>query len=313
VSASTASIGDAQSRGAWLLSWLLWPSLYGAGLFGVHAALTSTHPLFWFNVVYASVALTIGILERLMPYEVRWLEADGETRANLAHTLLTKGLVQVAAATVTTASMLAATVVAPASRAAPLFWPAQWPLFAQVVLGLAIAELGLYAAHRIAHEWPPFWRFHALHHSVTRLWVVNTGRFHIVDTCFKAALGQLPLYVLGAPLPVFLWISAVTAITGLLTHCNVVMRTGPLDYVFSTPGLHRWHHSRIPAEGNRNYGENFVLWDLAFGTYLNPPRRPPADIGIDGQIASGFLRQLAQPFSAVGARAIAGEPATPRT
>jgi sterol desaturase/sphingolipid hydroxylase (fatty acid hydroxylase superfamily) len=290
-------------------SWLLWPSLYGAGLVGVHAALTSTHPLFWFNVVYASVALAIGILERLMPYETRWLRADGETTANLAHTLLTKGLVQIAAAAVTTLTMLTAATVEPANRAFPLFWPQHWPLFAQVMLGLAIAELGLYAAHRIAHEWPPFWRFHALHHSVTRLWVVNTGRFHIVDTCFKAALGQLPLYLLGAPLPVFLWISAVTAITGLLTHCNVVMRTGPLDYVFSTPGLHRWHHSRIPAEGNRNYGENFVLWDLLFGTYFNPPRRPPADIGIDGRIAAGFLRQLAQPFSAAGARAIVGDAA----
>jgi ornithine lipid hydroxylase len=290
-----------------LLTWLLWPLLYGAGLFGAHEALTSTHPLLWFNVVYVSVALAIALLERAIPYEVRWLEPDGETGANLAHTLLTKGLVQLAVAAVTTLTMLTATAVETQNRVLPSFWPQQWSLFAQVLLGLAIAEFGLYWAHRIAHEWPPFWRFHALHHSVTRLWVVNTGRFHLVDTCFKAALGQVPLYILGAPLPVFLWISAVTAITGLLTHCNVVMKTGPLDYIFSTPGLHRWHHSRIPAEGNRNYGENFVLWDLAFGTYYNPPRRPPADIGIDGRIASGFLRQLAQPFSAVGARAIAGE------
>ncbi|MEO7433732.1 MAG: sterol desaturase family protein [Dokdonella sp.] len=311
--AGTASAAAVQSRGARVLSWVLWPTIYGAGLIGVHAALASTHPLLGFNIVYASVALVIGILERLMPHEVRWLEADGETRANLSHTLLTKGLVQVAAAAVTTAAMLTATAVDPASRSAALLWPQQWPLFAQVVLGLAIAELGLYVAHRIAHEWPPFWRFHALHHSVTRLWVVNTGRFHIVDTCFKGALGQIPLYVLGAPLPVFLWISAVTAITGLLTHCNVVMHTGPLDYVFSTPGLHRWHHSRVPAEGNRNYGENLVLWDLVFGTYFNPPRRPPADIGIDGRIASGFLRQLAQPFSGAGAREIAGDAATPMT
>ncbi|MEO6688930.1 MAG: sterol desaturase family protein [Dokdonella sp.] len=301
------SASEKEGRVPALLSWLLWPTIYAAGLLGVHEALTSAHPLLWFNVVYASVALSIGILERLMPHEVSWLEADGETANNLAHTLLTKGLVQIAVAAVTTLTMLTATAVEPAKRALPLLWPQHWPLFAQVMLGLAIAELGLYAAHRIAHEWPAFWRFHALHHSVTRLWVINTGRFHIVDTCFKAVLGQVPLYILGAPLPVFLWISAVTAITGLLTHCNVVMRTGPLDYVFSTPGLHRWHHSRIPAEGNRNYGENFVLWDLLFGTYFNPPRRPPADIGIDGRIASGFLRQLAQPFHAVGARAIAGD------
>jgi sterol desaturase/sphingolipid hydroxylase (fatty acid hydroxylase superfamily) len=307
-----ASIPDRAGWPSSLLSWLLWPLLYGSGLLGVHEALTSAHPVAWFNVVYVSLALVIGILERWMPHERQWLEADGETATNLAHTLLTKGLVQLAVAMATTATMLTATVVDPANRGMLQPWPQHWPLAAQVILALAIAELGLYAAHRIAHEWPALWRFHALHHSVTRLWVVNTGRFHIVDTCFKAALGQVPLYLLGAPLPVFLWISAVTAITGLLTHCNVVMRTGPLDYVFSTPALHRWHHSRIPAEGNRNYGENFVLWDQVFGTYFNPPRRPPVDIGIDGAIARGFLPQLVQPFSATGVRAIMGGPASDR-
>ena len=121
---------------------------------------------------------------------------------------------------------------------------------------------------------------------------------------FKNELSQTPLYLLGAPLPVFLWISAITAFTGLLTHCNIDLRTGPLDFIFSTPGLHRWHHSKVLAEGNRNYGENLVLWDQLLGTYYNPARRPPTDIGIDGRIAQGFLRQLLQPFTPDGVRAI---------
>lgn len=298
----------AAGSGRWStgLSYVLWPALYVGGLYGSYLALQSDRPLLWFNVVYLSLIATIALFERLMPYERQWLEDDGETGANIAHTLFTKGLVQIAAGVVATASMAAATALQPQTHPATGLWPSEWPLFVQVVLGLVIAELGLYAAHRIAHEWPAFWRFHALHHSVERLWVVNTGRFHIVDTCFKAALGQLPLYLLGAPLPVFLWISAVTAVTGLLTHCNVVMRTGPLDWIFSTPGLHRWHHSKVLEEGNRNYGENLVLWDQLFGTYYNPPRRPPADIGIHGRIAKGFLAQLAQPFHAKGVRDIMG-------
>jgi len=302
-----ASIPNEPGRWSNLLSWLLWPLLYGSGLLGVHEALTSSHPVLWFNVVYVSLALAIGVLERWMPHERQWLKADGETATNLAHTLLTKGLVQLAVAAVTSATMLTATAVDPASRGMPQLWPQHWPLAVQVILALAIAELGLYAAHRIAHEWPAFWRFHALHHSVTRLWVVNTGRFHIIDSFLKIGLSLVPLYLLGAPLPVYLWISAVTAVTGLLTHCNIEMRTGPLDYVFSTPGLHRWHHSKVLEEGNRNYGENLVLWDLLLGTWFNPSRRPPADIGIHGRIAPGFLRQLAQPFSAQGVRQINGE------
>ncbi|HJU39491.1 MAG TPA: sterol desaturase family protein [Tahibacter sp.] len=304
---STVFAGE--SRLSKALSYVWWPALYVGGLYGSYLALGSERPLLWFNVVYLSLIAILVLLERVMPHEPLWLDDDGETGANLAHTLFTKGLVQIAAALVATVSMATATVVQPVTHPAAGWWPGDWPLFAQVVLGLAIAEFGLYAAHRIAHEWPKFWRFHALHHSVERLWVVNTGRFHIVDTCFKAALGQIPLYLLGAPLPVFLWISAVTAVTGLLTHCNVVMRTGPIDWFLSTPALHRWHHSKVLEEGNRNYGENLVLWDQLFGTYYNPGRRPPSDIGIHGRIAKGFFAQLVQPFHRRGVREIMGDDA----
>lgn len=289
------------------LSYTLWPLLYGLGLYGCSLALSSAHPLAWFNLIYLSLVGAIAALERYLPHEPLWLHDDGETGANLAHTLFTKGLVQIGAGLAATLGMATASAVQPATHPAAAVWPADWPLFVQVVLGLIVAELGFYVAHRIAHEWPAFWRFHALHHSVERLWVINTGRFHIVDTCFKALLGQVPLYLLGAPLPVFLWISAVTAVTGLLTHCNIVLRTGPLDWIFSTPALHRWHHSKILAEGNRNYGENLVLWDQLFGTYFNPPRRPPTDIGIHGRIAKGFLAQLVQPFRSDGVREIMSE------
>ena len=287
-----------------VLSWTLWPVLFGAGVLGTDLALASPHPLLWFNVVYLGVALAIGLLERLMPHERRWLLADHETLDNLAHTLLSKGLAQAGAVFATGVAMLSATAAEGRLTMSGAPWPVEAPLAPQVVLGLVVAEFGLYIAHRLAHETRAFWRFHALHHSVRRLWVVNTGRFHIVDSLLKVAFSQTPLYLLGAPLPVFLWISAVTAFIGLLTHCNIDLRTGPIDRIFNTPGLHRWHHSKVLREGNSNYGENLVLWDLLLGTYFNPPRRPPADIGIRGHVARGFLRQLLQPFTAAGVRAL---------
>lgn len=287
-------------------AWTLWSLLYGAGLAGCALALAGPHPLLGFNATYLSLMALVALLERWLPHEPRWLADDGETADNLAHTLLTKGPAQLAAAVAASAGMAGASALTAWLPSPLAAWPTHWPLLPQVVLGLLLAELGLYAAHRAAHEWPFLWRFHALHHSVPRLWVLNTGRFHLVDTLLKMALGQLPLFLLGAPLPVFLWLSAVTAINGLLTHCNLALRTGWLDGIFSTPQLHRWHHSRVLAEGNRNYGENLVLWDRLFGTYHNPPRRPPADIGIPGRIERGWLRQLVQPFTPAGARAIHG-------
>lgn len=286
------------------LRMLLWPALLGGGLAGTALALDGGSPMLGFNAVYAAVAAAILAAERLLPYEPAWLRPDGEIVNDLSHTLLTKGLAQFGAWLATALAMTGAAALQPRLPDAAL-WPDQWPMAVQVALGLVAAELGLYAIHRVTHEWRPLWRFHALHHSVRRLWVVNTGRFHLVDTLMKVACSQVPLLLLGAPLRVCLWLSAITAFIGLLTHCNIDVRTGPLDRVFNTPGLHRWHHSKALPEGNRNYGENLVLWDQLFGTYYNPSdRRPPVDIGITGRIARGFAGQLAQPFTAAGVRDI---------
>ena len=170
-------------------------------------------------------------------------------------------------------------------------------MFFQVVLGLVVAEFGLYWAHRIAHEWMPLWWFHAVHHSSRKLWFFNTGRFHIIDT-LKSMIFSAPLLALaGAPRDVVLWFGAITAYIGFLTHANIRMRFGWLNYIFNTPGLHRWHHSMDLREGNKNYGENLMIWDLIFGTYYDDTsRRPPAKIGISSAMPRTFWGQIVEPF-----------------
>ena len=89
-----------------------------------------------------------------------------------------------------------------------------------MILGVVVAEFGLYWAHRIAHEWKPLWRFHAVHHSVIRLWIVNTGRFHFVDSLKSIVLGMVILLALGAPMEVLIWLSAVTAFVGTMMSAS---------------------------------------------------------------------------------------------
>ena len=61
------------------------------------------------------------------------------------------------------------------------------------------------------------------------------------------------LLALGAPPAVVVWFSGITGFIGMLTHCNVEMRFGPLSWIFNSPELHRWHHSKYLREANRNY------------------------------------------------------------
>jgi len=275
-----------------VLSYIWWPALFCASAAATYAGILNGMPIIVFNVTYLALALSIALLERAMPHERTWLANDGQVVPDIAHTLLNKGVAQVIVVMVT--FMGIAELAAPQASA---LWPEALPLAVQVAFGLVLAEFGLYWKHRIAHEWLPMWRFHAVHHSVTRLWFLNTGRFHLVDTLTGLAVAMPLLLLLGAPKDVMIMVSAVTAIVGILTHSNVEMRCGWLNYIFNTPELHRWHHSKVLAEGNRNYGENLMIFDQAFGTYFNSPRRPPADIGIKHPMPATFWGQLKVPFT----------------
>lgn len=276
----------------YLLTITLWPILFLVPMTLIYLGMMSGHGVIVFNAVYIALAITIAFLERAMPHEREWLDNDGQILADLAHTVLSKATAQVII-TVTVFMGIAAWL-APKDGA---LWPNDWPLLVQLALGLVIVEFGLYWKHRLAHEWHWLWRFHAIHHSVTRLWFFNTGRFHLVDTVTGLMVGMPVLLLLGAPENVMLLVSAATAVIGMLTHCNIEVECGWLNYIFNTPNLHRWHHSKDLSQGNRNYGENLMIYDQIFGTFYNSSERPPRDIGIKHYMPEGFWGQLRIPFT----------------
>lgn len=276
-----------------MLDYLLWPAMLAVTCAGMAWGMAHGHDQLAFNIIYLCFALVLFFLERIRPHETKWLKSDGQEIPDLAHTLITKLPVQVIVVSLTNFGI----VKGFGERAGGGLWPSGWPMFFQVVLGLVIMEFGLYWAHRLAHEWMWLWRFHAVHHSSKKLWFFNTGRFHFIDT-IKSMIFSAPLMTLvDAPGTIFTWVSAITAFIGILTHCNIRMKFGWLNYIFNTPGLHRWHHSMDMREGNKNYGENLMCWDLLFGTYFDDcRRRPPQDIGIKEAMPKSFFGQLAAPF-----------------
>jgi sterol desaturase/sphingolipid hydroxylase (fatty acid hydroxylase superfamily) len=276
------------------VSWSLWPFLFGSCLLITGYGFYIDKPVVFFNIAYLFLAISLYIAEQRMPHEPQWNNDDGQTFANIAHTLSSKGTVQTLI--IFSSAIGLASLITPASEAGYGIWPREYPMVLQVGLGLVLAEFGLYWAHRLAHEWLPLWHFHAIHHSVTRLWIINTGRFHFLDSLISIVLGMSILLAFGAPMEALVWLSAITAFIGMLTHCNVDMKFGPISWIFNTPGLHRWHHSRDLREGNKNYSENIMLWDIVFGTYFNPDRRPPVNIGIAEYMPPGFVDQLKYPF-----------------
>ncbi len=292
------SVGPAREGPvAYALSYVWWPLLMAVCIAITAAGMAVDQAVLAFNGAYILLGVSLYVLERRFPWSRDWLKPDGQTFANIAHTLISKGTVQVLVIFAGTMGLAGALAAGPSG-----IWPGDWPLWAQAALGMVIAEFGLYWAHRLAHEVTWLWPFHAVHHSVTRLWFVNTGRFHVVDTVLSILLSQPLLYLAGAPYEVFLWVGAITAFSGLLTHTNTVMRCGVLNYVFNTPELHRWHHRPNKHEGNSNYGEVLMIWDLVFRSWYLPAHPASEVIGIKETMPRTVLDQIAYPFVTIARR-----------
>ncbi|BDT69679.1 hypothetical protein os1_38710 [Comamonadaceae bacterium OS-1] len=182
-----------------------------------------------------------------------------------------------------------------------------WPLWARVVAGLVVADIGSYWGHRLSHTVPWLWRFHAVHHSATHMdFLVNT-RAHPVDLVVVRLFGLVPLTLLGlgsagpqgALLPMV--ITLVGTLAGFFVHANVHWRFGPLEWLVSTPAFHHWHHSKIDHI-NRNYAATLPWIDRLFGTYYLPVSQWPAQYGIAQTLPETLGGQLAAPFVQTVAR-----------
>ena len=174
------------------------------------------------------------------------------------------------------------------------------PLWAKLGLGLLIGEVGTYWGHRLSHEIPWLWRYHAVHHSTEQLYFLAHTRTHPVDMVVTRLFGMTPLYLLGlagpgaassaAPVALLL----VGTVWGFFIHANLRWRFGPLEWLVATPAFHHWHHSKF-EHINRNYASTLPLLDRLFGTY-HLPRAWPAACGIEAPMPKTLAGQLTAPF-----------------
>ncbi|MDP6942576.1 MAG: sterol desaturase family protein [Myxococcota bacterium] len=279
-----------------LITYGLFPTTFsGAMAAAVWAMKRGVNPGLALAVITAATIVIVAIAERVSPAHPEWNRSRGDIVTDLWHGLVSNiTLPEVLKYGVMTG--LLATGFAESGGVG--LWPDDWPLVAQLVAALVLGQFGEYWAHRSLHEIPWLWRFHAVHHSPERLYFLNAARFHPVDTSFLFCVGLAPLLVLGAGADLMLLVMTWISVHGLFQHCNVHLRLGPLNYIFSMAELHRWHHSLDLSEANRNYGNNILFWDLVFRT-VYWPRDRDASSTIGNNIEDypkGYLGQLAAPF-----------------
>lgn len=167
------------------------------------------------------------------------------------------------------------------------------PWWLQVIEVVFLSDLFIYWGHRIQHQVPFLWRFHAVHHSAEHLDWLAAHREHPLDTMYTVGLINLPAFLLGFDLSTLAGFTAFRGIWAIYIHSNVRLPLGPLRMLIGAPELHHWHHAKERFSGN--YANLSPLMDLLFGTYRHPDHEP-VELGLVEPFPRSYLGQLIHPI-----------------
>jgi sterol desaturase/sphingolipid hydroxylase (fatty acid hydroxylase superfamily) len=250
-------------------------------------------------VAFAYISLlTTGILEWVQPYSRLWRRSHSDIVTDIAHQFLTGFIAQFIRVFLVVGFFLL--IDRTTEDLALPVWPTHWPLWAQAILGLLVAEFADYWRHRLFHEWRLAWRLHAVHHCATRVYFLNANRFHVFDALVNSLVNASILALAGASTEAVYLVGIFTGLHSPWQHANVHYRLGWLNWVFAGAELHRWHHSTSEVESNSNYGNNLIVFDTLFGTRHLPARlQDTRRIGLGKGMAAfprSWLGQQLAPF-----------------
>lgn len=259
--------------------------------------LARKHGVDWAQALFFSSAapiLVLTVIEHLRPYRADWnygFRADPKKAARE----LAKDLLYMLVVTRVHSWVLPSIFV----HAVPLARIAgkklhvygvlsSLPMPVRIATLLIVGEFFWYWGHRLQHEVPWMWRFHAAHHVPTKLNALKSSRNHPLDMLFLSVIGYLPLVMMGAKGKDLMWAALIQSVVNVLSHANVrAMGHGLFAFVFSSPDVHRCHHSADEDLSKSNYGCRLLLWDRLFGTFRAAPY---GEDGSEGELAVGVAR-----------------------
>ncbi|MEX2962336.1 GH3 auxin-responsive promoter family protein [Microbulbifer sp. TYP-18] len=225
--------------------------------------------------------LCVLLLERVIPLRGDWQPSISDLKIDAVFMLVVQVMLPRGLAL---ALSIALATWAGASAAVPSFlWPHGSPVWVQLLLMVAIADLLRYWLHVACHKIPLLWRFHAVHHETEKLYALSVARFHPLEKSMQYLLDTAPFALLAVEPQVLAAYFLFYATNGFFQHGNLDIRLGPLNHLISGGELHRWHHHVDPQAAQVNFGNNLIIWDSVFGTrYLptNREHRTPDAVGI---------------------------------
>lgn len=157
-------------------------------------------------------------------------------------------------------------------------------LIPAVILALLIMDFIWYWIHRFSHEsksrlglW--LWKMHLAHHLPQQVYVLMHAVGHPINTLIARSIFSLPLYFMGFSVEAVFITNLIVGLQATISHFNVDLRVGWVNYLLVGTELHRYHHSADPKEG-KNYASVVPIWDILFGTFYFKPKQLPQQLGV---------------------------------
>jgi sterol desaturase/sphingolipid hydroxylase (fatty acid hydroxylase superfamily) len=268
---------ERSSKTPWLITWFTWPVLF---ISGISIALVAVRNHYTYSTIYTGLLISwiviLVFLEWRFPLDQRW-KMTWRSFIRDVKFLLT------GAVTIAVVNGVFGWIAIRVGHKGPTY---DWPLYLSVPTALLAFELLQYWQHRLSHEMGGpigrfLWKTHVAHHLPDGVYVFMHAVAHPANIVLvRGFVILLPLYILGANPETILLFNVISNLQGFVSHLNLDLRAGWLNYIFVGTELHRYHHS-ARMEESKNYAVTLSLLDVLFGTFRYRPGRAPARLGVE--------------------------------
>lgn len=173
----------------------------------------------------------------------------------------------------------------------------QQNLILQFIAVMFLTDFVQYWVHRLFHQVPFLWKFHAIHHSAEAMDWLAGSRMHVIEIIVLRALTVIPMYVLGFSEVVIYAYIILVYLYATYVHANLRFNVEWLKPFIVTPRFHHWHHGIEKEAIDVNFAVHFPVLDRIFGTYYMPKNQWPSGYGaLSTNVPAGFFRQFVFPF-----------------
>ncbi|XUU60152.1 sterol desaturase family protein [Erythrobacter sp. HA6-11] len=180
------------------------------------------------------------------------------------------------------------------------YWVSELPWIVQFIVVLVASDFLQYWYHRLFHQVPFLWGFHAIHHSAKSMDWLAGSRMHLLEVVMLRMVTSLPLFTLGfSPAVMQAYLGFIYVWSSLL-HANVGGNFNKLGHWIATPRFHHWHHGLEREAFDVNFAIHFPWIDKLFGTFHLPQDRWPENYGIPEEVPRKYTGQFLYPWKRTG-------------